>query len=145
MINPVGGTEMKTFKLKSLRILQGGENEIKKHAIELVDGLIINREDEQGQWLIEAYLHQQQKPFLKAIQQADEEIMIEVKITTKSNDPVTFITKMIGLNDIGDDMNVLFLGKMVDKQKSIIEGILSELIAEGYQGEELLERFKKRI
>lgn len=136
---------MKTFKLKSLRILEGGETEIKKHSIELVDGLIINREDDQGQWLIEAYLLQQYKTFLEALQQADEEIMIEVKITTKSNDPVTFITKMIGLNDIGANMNVLFLGNMVDKQKSIIEGILSELIADGYQGEELLERFKKRV
>jgi len=136
---------MKTFKLKSLHILEGRENEIKEHAIELVDGLIINREDEKGQWLVEAFIEQDYEEFFRRLEKSNEEIMIKVKITKETNEPATFITTIIGINEIGDHMNVLFIGTMVDKRKHIIEDLLRDLITDGYQGEELLERFKERV
>ena len=40
--------------LKALDII---ENDSRKK-IELIDGLIINREDEENQWIIEAYIDQ---------------------------------------------------------------------------------------
>src|SRR5699024_3340801 len=112
---------MKTIKLKSLHILEGRENKIKEHAIELVDGLIINREDEKGQWLVKAFIEQDYEEFFRRLEKSNEEIKIKVKITKETNEPATFITTIIGINEIGDHMNVLFIGTMVDKRKHIIE------------------------
>lgn len=136
---------MKTFKLNSLAILESCEDQIKEHPIKLIDGLIINREDEDGRWLTEAYIEKKYKDLFQRLRDSHEEIMIEVKITKESNDPATFITSIIGINDIGEAINVLLIGKMVDKRQGFIEDLLSDLIAGGYQGEELLERFKELV
>ena len=130
---------MKTFMLKALDII---ENDSRKK-IELIDGLIINREDEENQWIIEAYIDQKYLSYFKELQDKNEGIIVEVKITKETNDPATFITSMIGLNEIGTQMNVLFKGTIaVDEYNSGVEKALKSLIDEGYQGEELLKRFK---
>ena len=125
--------------LKALDII---ENDSRKK-IELIDGLIINREDEENQWIIEAYIDQKYLSYFKELQDKNEGIIVEVKITKETNDPATFITSMIGLNEIGAQMNVLFKGTIaVDEYNSGVEKALKSLIDEGYQGEELLKRFK---
>jgi len=130
---------MKTFMFKALDIIENGS----RKKVELIDGLIINREDEENQWIIEAYIDQKYLSYFKKLQDKNEEIMIEVKITKETNDPATFITSMIGLNEIGTQMNVLFRGTIaVDQHSSRIEQVLKSLIDQGYQGEELLEKFK---
>src|SRR5699024_7048811 len=86
-----------------------------------------NREDEKGQWLVEAFIEQDYEEFFRCLERTNEEIMIEVKITKESNDPATFITTIIGINEIGDCMNVLLIGTMVDKRKHIIEDLLMGL------------------
>src|SRR5699024_12551418 len=85
------------------------------------------------------------RSLFKRLEREREEIMLEVKITKKSNPPATFITSIIGINTIGDQMNVLFMGKIVDQRQSKIEETLRTLIQKGYQGEELLDRFKQLI
>ncbi len=139
------GECMKTFKLKTLSIIESVKDDILEHDIELLDGLIINREDEHDRWVIEAYIEQQYMDLFKRLEREREEIMLEVKITKKSNPPATFITSIIGINTIGDQMNVLFMGKIVDQRQSKIEETLRTLIQKGYQGEELLDRFKQLI
>src|SRR5690625_29996 len=136
---------MKTFKLNSLSILLYEQEEIKKHPIEFIDGLMINREDEEGQWLTEVYLDKQHKDLFQQLKDNNEQTMIEVKITKESNAPVTLNSRILGLNDIGDFMNVLLIGEMVDRRKSMVEDLLSNLITKGYQGEELLKRFKELV
>src|SRR5690625_1729428 len=128
---------MKTFMFKALDIIENGS----RKKVELIDGLIINREDEENQWIIEAYIDQKYLSYFKKLQDKNEEIMIEVKITKETNDPATFITSMIGLNEIGTQMDVLFRGTIaVDQHSSRIEQVLKSLIDQGYQGEELLEK-----
>ena len=130
---------MKTFMLKAIDII---ENSSRKK-VELIDGLIINREDEENQWIIEAYIDQKYLNYFQELQNQNEKVMIEVKITKETNDPATFITSMIGLNKIGTQMNVLFKGTIaVDQYNSGMEQALKSLIDQGYQGEELLEEFK---
>ncbi|MBU5467108.1 YwpF-like family protein [Virgibacillus sp. MSJ-26] len=136
---------MKTFKLNSLSILLYEQEEIKKHPIEFIDGLMINREDEEGQWLTEVYLDKQHKDLFQQLKDNNEQTTIEVKITKESNAPVTLNSRILGLNDIGDFMNVLLIGEMVDRRKSMVEDLLSNLITKGYQGEELLKRFKELV
>lgn len=135
---------MKTFKLKGLEIMEDDENSVKKKKITLRDGLVINREDEYG-WLIEAYIDNTYESYFKSIFDT-KELMIQVKITRKENDPAFFITEIVSINEIGDStINVLFQGKVVDHRKSRIEEMLEMIIKEGYQGESLLKKFKELI
>ncbi|WP_101843707.1 YwpF-like family protein [Halobacillus sp. Marseille-P3879] len=135
---------MKTFKLVSLDIVEEKNEDITQRRIKLNDGLIINREDDRGRWVIEAYVHNEYENFFQEILTNSEEVMIQVKITKSSNRPATFLAKVIDTNVIGEDMNVIFMGTMVDRRQENIEKMLKSLLDEGYQGEELLEEFKRR-
>lgn len=136
---------MKTFKLYSLDILQSEDKDISQYGIELKDGLIINREDDLNQWVIEAYVGHDYLDFFNKLQQGREEVMLQVKITKPTNQPVTFITSIIGVNEIGPNINILFKGIMVDRQKDKVWDMLKSLIEQGYQGEELLDKFKELL
>nr|WP_090241089.1 YwpF-like family protein [Lentibacillus halodurans] len=136
---------MKTFKLSSLKIIDNEDADMLQQTIPLLDGLIINREDEANRWVIEAYVEQEYYDFFQNLKNNKEEVLIQVKITKESNRPATFITAITGMNKIGGKMNVLFVGTIVDQRKEIIEEKLKSLIEQGYQGEELLQTFKAQI
>ncbi|GAB4072239.1 YwpF-like family protein [Barrientosiimonas marina] len=133
---------MKTFKLISLKII---DNDMLEEPVTLLDGLIINREDEKNQWVIEAYVDQSYLAFFQNMYDSENDVLIEVKITKENNTPATFMTSVIDVNLIGDKMNVLFIGTIVDQRKEIIEEELKSLIEQGYQGEALLHKFKEQI
>lgn len=135
---------MKTFKLKGLQIMPDEEDVVESKEIVLHDGLVINREDDLG-WLIEAYIDRTYWDYFTQLEPLDE-LMIQIKITREENDPAFFVTKIVGINEIGKDkMNVLFQGKIVDHSKRRIEKMLEMIIEEGYQGRSLLEKFKELI
>lgn len=135
---------MKTFKLKGLKVMNNQEESVKRKHIDLIDGLVINREDEHG-WLIEAFTDRKYWDFFTSIKDT-KELMIQVKITREENDPAFFLTEIVSINEIGDNrMNVLFQGKIVDHSKRRIEKLLEMIIEEGYQGRSLLEKFKELI
>ena|SRR5699024_158736 len=135
---------MKTFKLKGLQIVADEKKDIAPKKIHLIDGLIINREDEFG-WLIEAFIDASHKAYFRELEDTDE-LMIQVKITREDNDPAFFITKVIGINNISDGrINVIFQGDLVDHRKSRIEELLEEILEQGYQGASLLKKFKESI
>lgn len=136
---------MKTFLLKQLQIVESNNEDIVKTEVELIDGLIINREDDKNTWLIEALIGKEYVEWFENMQNTRDQVMIEVKISKVSNAPATFITSIASINNIGEHINVIFTGSIVDKRKSKIEEMLGVLIEQGYQGEELLEKFKKLI
>ncbi|HLS61024.1 MAG TPA: YwpF family protein [Virgibacillus sp.] len=133
---------MKTFKLKALEVIEEVDEEMIRKKIPLLDGLIINREDDQNQWVIEAYIDNNYLDYFTTLKEEHDEIIIQVKITKESNSPAIFMTSIIGVNEIGSRMNVLFKGKIIDRHKDEIEEMLGSLITEGYEGEELLMEFK---
>ncbi|WP_173916654.1 YwpF-like family protein [Halobacillus sp. Marseille-Q1614] len=135
---------MKTFKLVSLDIVEEKNDDITQRRIKLNDGLIINREDERGRWVVEAYVDSSYKDYFQPIMTNSDELMIQVKITKSSNQPATFLAKIIDTNIIGDEMNVIFMGTMIDRRREQIEKILKALLDDGYQGDDLLEEFKRR-
>ncbi|UJL47778.1 hypothetical protein KFZ58_07975 [Virgibacillus sp. NKC19-16] len=135
---------MKTFKLKSLEIIEQRDDNLMPKKIPLKDGLAINREDDNNQWVIEAFIDYSYLDYCKDLKKRNE-IMVQVKITKESNEPATFITSIIGVNEIGEHMNVLFLGSIVDRRKNKVEEILIALIDEGYQGNDLIKKFKEVI
>lgn len=120
------------------------DDHVNTKQIDLIDGLVINREDEHG-WLIEAFIDRKYWDFFDSIKEA-EDLMIQVKITREENDPAFFLTEIVGINKIGEErMNVLFQGKIVDHSKRRIEQLLEMIIEEGYQGKSLLKKFKELI
>ncbi|WP_181349024.1 YwpF-like family protein [Thalassobacillus sp. CUG 92003] len=135
---------MKTFKLVSLDLVEEKNDDITQRRIKLIDGLIINREDDQGTWVIEAYLDQEYADFFSDLVDNQEEFIIQVKITKQSNQPASFLVKAIDTNLIGDNINVLFIGSIIDRRREQIEKMLKLLLDEGYQGEDLLNEFKRR-
>ncbi len=133
---------LKTFKLKKLEIADNNAD-IEQKKITLLDGLIINREDDNSQWIIEAYIGKSHFTYFSNLHEKKDEIMVHATITKESNEPATFIAKVLGVNEIGDDMNVLFIGNIIDRRKNIVETLLTDLINQGFQGRELLEKFKE--
>lgn len=119
--------------------------DIKKESISLIDGLIINREDENNQWILEAYLDRKYKEFFLEYLQNEDDLVLEAKITKSTNQPAVFLVKVIDINDIDENFNVLFKGEIVDHRKDQVEQMLKKLIEEGHQGDELLIQFKKRV
>ncbi|WP_026570533.1 MULTISPECIES: YwpF-like family protein [Sediminibacillus] len=136
---------MKTFKLISLDVLEDQHEEIRPRNIPLLDGLIINREDDQNRWLLEAYLDKSYESYFHALKEENEQVMLQGKITKESNQPATFMASITDINTIGEHINVLFLSTLVDRKKGEIERTLKTLIEEGYQGDELLDEFKDRV
>ncbi|WP_373895860.1 YwpF family protein [Virgibacillus natechei] len=135
---------MKTFKLKLLEIIEQRDDSLMPKKIPLKDGLAINREDDNNQWVIEAFIDYSYLDYFNDLKK-ENEIVVQVKITKESNEPATFITSIIGVNEIGEHMNVLFLGSIVDRRINKVEDILTALIDEGYQGKDLITKFKEVI
>ncbi|WP_430786286.1 YwpF family protein [Virgibacillus flavescens] len=136
---------MKTFKLSSLEIVENKDDDIVLHEIPLFDGLIINREDEQNRWIVEAFMNRDNFELFHNLKEKDDTVVLQVKITKETNNPATFITTILSINEIGDRINVIFLGTIVDHQKGIVKDKLKKLIEEGYQGESLYKKFKELI
>ncbi|HLS36307.1 MAG TPA: YwpF family protein [Bacillota bacterium] len=131
---------MKTFKLISLQVIE----EHTKTTIPLHDGLIIDQEDDYNRWIIEAFIDQKYKSFLKKMSK-NENVILKVKITKESNKPATFQTTIAHITNIDHRMNVIFTGKIVNDQENKFEKQLADLIEKGYEGKQLLEQMKKRF
>ncbi|MFD1736968.1 YwpF-like family protein [Bacillus salitolerans] len=134
---------MKTFKLVSLKISHPTD-EVKAQEIHLLDGLVINKEDEERRWLIEIYVDKSYEELFSTLQSADQEVKIEATISRKDNDPATFITTVRSINMMEENMSILLNAVLVGKA-DISEGVLTDLIEEGFHGNDLLQEFKKRV
>lgn len=133
---------MKTFKLVQLFVVDYESETYETKEILLKDGLIINREDKENRWLVEAYVDGDYLDYFKKLREKYNELIIHVRITTRVNEPATCITSIIDINEIGENMNVLFLGTMVDKKTSEINELLEKMVKRGIRGEAVLERLK---
>src|SRR5690625_5400776 len=70
-----------------------------KTIIPLHDGLIIDQEDDYNRWIIEAFIDQKYKSFLKKMSK-NENVILKVKITKESNKPATFQTTIAHITNI---------------------------------------------
>lgn len=137
---------MKTFKLKSLNIIETEHQDKEKRTlITLIDGLAINREEQDGSWLIEAFVHSSYYNYFKNLKNLGDQLVIQVKISKETNDPALFVVQIIKITKIGDNMNVLFDGKIIDQRKTKLVDLLSSLMEQGFEGEELIHEFEKAL
>ncbi len=133
---------MKTFKLKSFFILSEEGNQSKLHEIPLVDGLIINREEANHRWLIEALALEDDVALVKKELDAGD-LKVEVTITKRDNPPAAFVAKLRSINKLEEHVSVLLDAVMIQDKKDVSDLLLSDLIDEGYSGDDLLDKFKK--
>ncbi|WP_080843861.1 YwpF-like family protein [Cytobacillus gottheilii] len=130
---------MKTFKLVSMQVVE----EDKLTDIELDDGLIINKEDEQSTWLLEAYINSQYRDFFQ--QKSDQELVVQVVISKKENDPAAFVTTILSINELENHISILFKGQLKRSRNDFAEILLQELLTQGLSGEELINEFKLKM
>ncbi|TWD99400.1 YwpF-like protein [Neobacillus bataviensis] len=132
---------MKSFKLYSLDVVDDG-NSVE---IPLVDGLILNKEDEHSTWLLEAYTDLSLYDYFKKISEEDRDIIIEAVITKKENAPAYFQTKICSLIKFEKHLSVLFQGQLRRNKSDYSELLLDSLIEKGLKGPELLKEFKEKM
>lgn len=132
---------MKTFKLISLEVVDGET----VTEVPLTDGLIINKEDEHSTWLLEAYTELSLYDFFKKIADEKKEIIVQVIITKKENDPAFFQTTISTLNKFEDHISVLLEGRLRRTRRDYSELLLDNLLQKGYSGDDLLHEFKDKM
>lgn len=132
---------MKTFKLVSLQVVV--ENQLVN--IHLEDGLIINREDEKNSWLIEAYTDHAQHAIFQNAFNTQEDVIIQVVISKKENDPASFQTKICSVKKLDGRASILFEGKLMRSRSNYAELLLDNLLQKGLGGPALMEEFKEKM
>ncbi|ESU30085.1 hypothetical protein G3A_23880 [Bacillus sp. 17376] len=132
---------MKTFKLISMQLADDDA----LVDIEMEDGLIINKEDEKGTWLVEVFADHKYIPFFQDACDTDKEIIVHVVITKRENDPAAFLTKVCCVKKLKTHASILLTGKLTKPKSDYPEKLLEYLLDKGYKGEELLTEFKKKI
>ncbi|KRG08751.1 hypothetical protein ACA29_24685 [Lederbergia galactosidilytica] len=132
---------MKSFKIIALQLIKQQQTV----EIPLTDGLVINMESEDGDWIIETYID---KSFKQEFQEKlDEKKTFEIRvvITHPGNDPAPFTVQVHSIQDLDQHISVLLKGKLSKKRIEYLELMLGELIKEGYKGEALRTEFKNRM
>lgn len=132
---------MKTFKLVGLQVVRDDIEE----DIPLIDGLIINKEDDKNRWLIETYIDKQYEPLFAELQQEHAEFRLQVVISNVNNDPANVIASVRSITPMNDRASVLMDGHIVRSKTDWAETVLAGLVEQGLQGEALLKEFKHQL
>ncbi|WLR50632.1 YwpF-like family protein [Bacillus tianshenii] len=134
---------MKTFKLKGLSVIWMEDSNLSRELIPLTDGLIINKEDEQENWLVEGLIPNESAEFFESLATLEQPFVIEAVITKESNTPAPFSATIRKLKAFEDHLEILLDAKMIVKKQDAAELLLQELIEEGLVGQELFQEFKR--
>ncbi|MFD2446736.1 YwpF-like family protein [Bacillus sp. CGMCC 1.16607] len=132
---------MKTFKLISLQVVE----EYRLVDIALVDGLIINKEDDLNTWLIEAYTDLSHQHLFQQAFDRQQDLIVQVVISKKENDPAAFQTKVSSVKKLDDRVSILFQGKLKRSKSNYAETLLDHLLDKGLSGDTLLMEFKDKM
>ncbi|WP_100399949.1 YwpF family protein [Bacillus sp. FJAT-44742] len=135
---------MKTFRLVAMQLVLSEEDKIIQEALPLQDGLIINREEKNSLWLIEAVIPKEKQELFEKWKETQEKFVVEVTITDERNDPATMTAQVRDVITLSNSISVLFDGKMAVQKDDVFNVILEGLIEDGFSGENLLEEFKNR-
>ncbi|MFD1780280.1 YwpF-like family protein [Fredinandcohnia salidurans] len=136
---------MKTFKLVSLKVLHQDEQPDRVEDIPLIDGLIINREDGENRWIVEAFIEKTYKAIFEKAKQAQEKLNLQVTISKKSNDPAPLMGEVKIIKEMENSVSVLLDGNLVPVRLNMAEIVLTDLIKQGLEGDGLLAEFKNRL
>ncbi|MCY8521160.1 YwpF-like family protein [Bacillus atrophaeus] len=136
---------MKTFKLVDLNVERLDKEGQPFEQFPLIDGLIINKEDGENHWMIEALVSKEHKSFFQKLQENQTEVKVFVTITKKSNRPAQLSASIKNIVELEESISVLIYGQMVTRKQQGSDTILENLVKEGYTGSKLLEAFKQKM
>ncbi|WP_332698066.1 YwpF family protein [Halalkalibacter lacteus] len=136
---------MKTFKLYSISLLEGKDGNVHQKMIPIEDGLIINMENKQQTWYIEAVISHDYYDYFKKVKDQDGHILVDVIITSKDNHPAAMITSVQTLTELSESVSVLLEAKLALKKDVIIEDVLKDLVGQGFSEKRLLQEFKNKM
>ena len=133
---------MKTFKLISLQI--AGDHGLIEIALE--DGLIINKEDENRTWLLEASVSASYEDYFQALLEDEKVLTLQLVISRVGNDPAFYYSKLFHIKKLDSEhISVLFKGTLNRSRNNYAVQVLANLIEKGLTGQELLNQFKKHM
>ncbi|MBD1382636.1 YwpF family protein [Metabacillus arenae] len=137
---------MKTFKLVGLEIERKVMQNKKFEELPLEGGLIINREDGENRWLIEALLDKQYLELFEPLLQQHTEIHLLATISKKANVPAKIFGNVKSITVLEEHISILIDGK-IGRGSSIeeAESILGGLLSKGLEGDTLLKEFKTEL
>ena len=134
---------MKSFKLISLQIITEKKQLVD---VELVDGLIINKENIARTWIVEALVQESHYHKLKNhLPDENENVRIQAVITKQENDPAVFKTVVKTRKLVDGHVNLLFVGTLQNTRSQYAELLLEDLVKKGFTGDKLIKEFKEKI
>ncbi|AYE48629.1 YwpF-like family protein [Priestia megaterium] len=134
---------MKTFKLVSFQLVDDQE---KRQSVSLTNGLIINKEDGENNWILEAVIDKKWYDEFHVLLKDKQKITVEAKITKETNDPATFIATVASITSIGENrISLLMKGVLKERRLHYAEMLLEDLINQGLSGHDLLQQFKLQL
>lgn len=138
---------MKTFKLVGLKIEHEVVDQEKiSRVIPLEDGLVLNREDGENSWLIEALIPKDQQPFFDQLFKAQKKMRAFVTISKKSNAPAQIIVKVKTITKLETHLSILLDGRLLtSRPMHDPEVLLRSLMGQGLSGDTLIEAFTESV
>lgn len=132
---------MKSFKIAGFYLAEQDDAQ----EIELLDGLIINREDDKQSWLIELFVHPKYEEMFREFEKQEDELKVQVLITHPNNDPALFSAQVRDLNTLEDGISILLEGRLKQMRNEYAKQVLSDLVGKGLSGENLVNTFNTRL
>lgn len=129
---------MKTFKMLSLGVVK--DDEVIDYP--LIDGIIINQENSHRSWVLEMLMELDYKESFDRMMETGHIYDVKVVISYPGNEPATFEVAIYDVKVMGHQVSVLMKGTLKRARRKYAETLLSELLEDGLEGEELLERFE---
>ena len=133
------GDGMKSFKIVDIK-MQHENNYI---ILDLMDGIIINKEADKDSWIVEVAISGDFKDILEEF--VGTEVTLLIRITRTSNQPALFEGKFLEMNSINSGISLLFIGDIIQQDPNYAENLLEKLMEENYEGDALLNEFKARM
>lgn len=126
---------MKSFKIIEVKVEHKGNFII----LDLIDGIIINKETNEDSWLLEISTSPDFKDILEPF--IHKEINMLVTITRPTNEPARFKGVFKELSEIENAISLIFTGDIITQNPNYAEDLLAQLIDEGFEGDGLLNEF----
>jgi hypothetical protein len=137
---------MKTFKLVGLKVEQEVEQEKTLKVIPLEDGLVINMEDGENSWLIEALIPVDLQSFFEELAKSEEKMRLFVTISKRTNFPAQIIAKVKTVTSLKKHLSILLEGRLLtSKPIHDPEVLLRSLMGQGLSGEQLIKAFTENV
>ncbi|QPA24950.1 YwpF-like family protein [Mammaliicoccus fleurettii] len=133
---------MKTFKAVRFQIVS--ENSTVTE-YELIDGIIINKENSGTGWLLEIIISDVHQEQMEQYMAEEKLLDIRVVITRPSNDPALFDATIKHITPLKESISVVFECHIYTLRQVYAESLLEQLVNEGLEGDELITTFNRMM